>query len=97
MVIHYIGHWSCFDTTSKANKVQVFILTSPFIVGLNQTKLHSKWSKWIMCMRENDLDIQPMKTIKGTSLDEFMTESHALVIVESPQVEDLIYYEEMAN
>jgi hypothetical protein len=71
--------------------------TSLLVTALNQTELHSKWSKWIMCMQEYDLDIKPMKTIRGTWLDEFLTQSHASVIVESPQVEDLISYEEMVN
>jgi hypothetical protein len=48
-------------------------------------------------MQEYDLDIKPMKTIRGIMLDELLTQSHASVIFESPQVEDLITYKEMVN
>ena len=71
--------------------------TSLLVTTLNQTKLHSKWSKWIMRMQEYDLDIKPTKTIRGTRLDEFLNQSHALVIAESPQVDDLIAFKELVN
>jgi hypothetical protein len=54
--------------------------------------MHSKWSKWIMHMQEYDLDIKPTKTIRGTGLDELITQSHPLVIAEPPQVDDLIAF-----
>ena len=67
--------------------------TSLLVTALNQTELHSKWSKWIMCMQEYDLEIKPMKIIRGTGLARFLTQSHPSVIVEPPQVDDLIAFE----
>jgi predicted AlkP superfamily pyrophosphatase or phosphodiesterase len=54
-----------FQHYIQGHKVQVFVLTSLLVSTLNQTELHSKWSKWIMCMKEYDLDIKPTKTIRG--------------------------------
>ena len=48
-------------------------------------------------MQEHDLDIKPMKTIRGTRLAELLTQSHPSVIVEPPQVDDLIAFEELVN
>jgi hypothetical protein len=81
----------------QGQKVQVFVPTSLLVTTLNQTELHSKWSKWIMHMKEYDLDIKPTKTIRGTGLDEFLTQSHSLVIVEPTQVDNLISFEELVN
>ena len=48
-------------------------------------------------MKEYDLDIKPAKTIRGAGLAEFLTQSHASIIVEPPQVDDLIVFEELVN
>jgi hypothetical protein len=48
-------------------------------------------------MQEYELDIIPMKKLMGIGLDEFISQSYASVIVEAPQVEDLIDYEEMVR
>jgi ribonuclease HI len=81
----------------QGHKVQVFVPTSLLVTALNQTELHSKWSKWIMRMQEYDLEIKPTKTIRGTGLAGLLTRSHPSVIVEPPQVDDLIAFEEVVN
>jgi hypothetical protein len=48
-------------------------------------------------MQEYDLDIEPTKTIRGIGLDGLLTQFHPLIIVEPPQVDDLIYFEELVN
>ena len=67
------------------------------VTALNQTELHSKWSKWIMFMQEYDLEIKTTKTIRGTGLAGLLTRSHPLVIVEPPQINDLIAFKELVN
>ena len=48
-------------------------------------------------MQEYDLEIKPMKTIRGTWLAGLLTRSHPSIIVEPPQVDDLIAFEEVVN
>ena len=86
-----------FQNYIQGQKVQVFVPTSFLVTTLNQTELHSKWSKWIMCMQEYDLDIKLTKTIRGIGLAELLTQSHPSVIAEPPQVDDLIPFEAMVN
>jgi hypothetical protein len=43
------------------------------VIELNQTKLHSKFSKWIMHMQEYDIDIKTTKAINGIRLDELLS------------------------
>jgi hypothetical protein len=57
----------------QGHKVQVFVPTSLLVTALNQTELHSKWSKWIMRIQEYDLEIKQTKTIRGTGLDGLLT------------------------
>jgi hypothetical protein len=66
--------------------------TSLLVTTFNQTELHSKWSKWIMRMKEYDLDIKLTKTIRGTGLAKLLTQSHPSIIAEPPQVDDLIAF-----
>jgi hypothetical protein len=49
-----------------------------------------------MGMQEYDLNIEPTKFIKRIGLVELL-KSHALVIVESPLIEDLIAYKDIHN
>jgi hypothetical protein len=67
------------------------------VIALNQTELHSKWSKWIMHLKEYELDIKLTKTIRGTWLVELLTQSNPSVIAEPPQVDELISFEELVN
>jgi hypothetical protein len=48
-------------------------------------------------MQEYYLEIKPTKTIRGTRLDQLLTQSHPSVIAEPPQVDDLISFEELVN
>jgi hypothetical protein len=100
-LVKVIAH---FKTYILSTHVIAYVPHSPVKILLNQQLREGRWANWLAKLQEYDLEIKPLKVVKGQGLCKFMTGIEALsipppngfgVIVQRTSLENFEWYKDI--
>jgi hypothetical protein len=69
-LVKVVSHFRAYILPSHAI---AYVPTSPIKISLNKKLREGKWENWLVKIQEYDIDINPIKEIKGQGLCKLLT------------------------